>query len=156
MGDQEDGKQEEMGEHDIEKIADENESEKEATEWGVHHFFSLHSLHRAGSMSSLPHHISTANEIKTIANQIERFLAELPDPVHITLATSRSHRYLPDSQANVIHGLCEDLLGGLYDTTNICRWDKPKFSVDNVPVEDMEKMMARDILDICEPKVCSS
>jgi len=57
-----------------------------------------------------------------------------------------------DSQANVIHGLCEDLLKVLYESENIQRLDRPKFSVDNVPIEDQGKLKARDILDICEPE----
>jgi len=128
------------------------ESEEECEEWNIPNFFTLSALHRAGNLTCLPHHVSTAYEIKTLANQVEKLLFDLPDPVHVTLATSRLDRYLPDSQANVIHGLCEDLLCGLYDTDNIQRLDRPKYSVDNVAIEDQEKIIALDILDICEPE----
>jgi len=126
---------------DEDERQDEDEAEEEAEEWNVPHFFDLNALHRAGNLSCLPHHISTAHEIKTLANQVEGLLAELPNPAHVTLATSRLDRYLPDSQ---------DLLKVLYDSENIQRLDRPKFSVDNVPVEDQGKLKARDILDICE------
>jgi len=157
-GDGEDVEHEEMDELDIEiaairELAEDGEledQEEEDEEWHVPHFFPLSSLHTAGSLSCLPHHISTADQIKTLANQVEGLLALLPDPVLITLATSRLDRYLPDSQAVVIHGLCEDLLKVLYDTENIQRYDKPKFSVDNIPTEDIGKIEAREILDICE------
>merc|ERR1719419_1132680 len=124
--------------------------ESEPEEWHVPHFYTLSDLHRAGSLTCLPHHISTANEIKNLANQVEELLAQLSNPVHITLATSRLDRYLPDSQASVIHGLCETLFGGLYNTDNIVRLDKPKFSVDNVPKEDQDIIKARHILEICD------
>lgn len=159
-GGYEDSDDEDEGEEKTEEMDDldreiasirEMEDEEEDEQWHISHFFPLSSLHTAGSLSCLPHHISTASQIKTLANQVEEILAALPDPVHITLATSRLDRYLPDSQANVIHGLCEDLLKILYDTENIQRLDKPKFSVDNVPVEDMGRIHAREILDICEP-----
>jgi len=128
------------------------DSEEEIEEWNVPSFFTLSALHRAGNLTCLPHHVSTANEIKSLANQVESLLIDLPDPAHVTLATSRLDRYLPDSQANVIHGLCEDLLSGLYDTDNIRRLDRPKYSIDNVAIEDQEKIIALDILDICEPE----
>jgi len=129
-----------------EEVLDESEQE----EWHVTNFFTLSDLHRAGNLTCLPHHISTADEIKNLANQVEDLLAELSYPDHVTLATSRLDRYLPDSQASVIHGICETLLGGLYDSDNIVRLDKPKFSIDNVPAEDHDRIKARDILEICE------
>jgi len=116
----------------------------------VSHFYTLSDLDRAGNLTSLPHHISTANVITNFANKVQELLAELSCPIHVTLATSRLDRYLPDSQATKVHEICETLLKGLYDSDNIIRLDRPKFSVDNVHKEDQEKIKARDILDICE------
>jgi len=96
-------------------------------EWRVPRFYTLNDLDRAGGLTSLPHHISTANEIKNLANQVEELLAELSCPIHVTLATSRLDRYLPDSQATIVHEICETVLKGLYDTDNIVRLDRPKF-----------------------------
>jgi len=137
----------------VEQTASDDEVSDECEEWFVPHFFSLNDLHNAGNLTSLPHHISTANEIKTLANQVEELLSQLSCPVHVTLATSRLDRYLPDSQAAIVHGICETLLQGLYDTENIIRLDRPKFSVDNVSKEDQALIKARDILDICDEDV---
>jgi len=73
--------------------------EEEAEEWRVPHFFTLSDLDRASNLTCLPHHISSANEITNFVNQVEELLAELSCPIHVTLATSRLDRYLPDSQA---------------------------------------------------------
>jgi len=127
-----------------------SDNEEEVEDWRVPRIYTLNDLDRAGGLTSLPHHISTANEITNLANQVEELLAELSYPIHVTLATSRLDRYLPDSQATMVHEICETLLKGLYDSDNIIRLDRPKFSVDNVQKEDQEKIKARDILDICE------
>jgi len=150
----EDEKGEEEEEEEDDEADDMEISEEEMDpadlnyEWKVDDFFTMNDLHRVGQLSCLPHHISTADEVKTLVNQVDALLSDLPTPVHVCVATSRLDRYLPDSQASSIHQLVEDLLCRAYDTDHIQRLDKPKFSVDNIAVEDYETIKAKDILDI--------
>lgn len=108
-----------------------SESESDIEDYEVANFFSLDDLHNCGQLSMLPHHISTAKEIKTLMNEVDDLFDQLPRPNIITVATSRLDRYLPDSQASLIHGFLECVLASRYDTTNVLRLDKPQYSVDN-------------------------
>jgi len=147
---EEEGDEDEGGEEDEEEDTKEDEEDDVASEeWTIPDFFSLNDLHRVGGLSCLPHHISNANQIKTMVNEVNALLSDLTDPVLVTVATSRLDRYLPDSQAVLIHGLVENFLKERYDTDNIQRWDRPKYSVDNVAHEDMDDVIAREILELC-------
>lgn len=153
--DEDEDSEENTGESEETKESEEDEVEEDEVdpaelnyEWQVDDFFTINDLHRTGQLSCLPHHISTADEVKALVNQVDALLGDLPNPVHVCVATSRLDRYLPDSQASSIHQLVEDMLCRAYDTDHIQRLDKPKFSVDNIAVEDYETIKARDILDI--------
>jgi len=77
----------------------------------------------------LPHHISTAAEIRELIDTTEELLDELPRPVFATIATSRCDRYLPDAQANVINHAVQSGVSAWYKTNKFTRWDKPQLSV---------------------------
>jgi len=109
---------------------EEDVSEEEFVEWDVKDFFTLDDLHHCGQLACLPHHISTADEIKKLVNSVDALFEELPEPLIVTVATSRLDRYLPDSQAGPIHNFVETMLMSRYTTENVLRLDKPQFSVD--------------------------
>jgi len=129
---------------------DESDSEEEWDGWDVKDFFTLDDLHRTGQLACLPHHISTADEIKKLMNATDDLLGEMSDPLIVCVATSRLDRYLPDSQAAAIHGFVENMLSSRYDTEKIIRLDKPSFSVD--VGESAEKKDSRYVTDICDDR----
>lgn len=88
-------------------------------------------VHYAGESSGLPHHISSAGEIVTVVNTVQQLLAKLSPPQLITVATSRTDKYLPDSQATRIHRIVCQMLCRQYsiDAKSIVRLDKPESSV---------------------------
>jgi len=131
---------------------DESDSEAEWDGWDVKDFFTLDDLHRTGQLACLPHHISTADEIKKLMNDVDDLLGEMSEPLLVCVATSRLDRYLPDSQAQAIHGFVENMLTTRYATENIIRLDKPNFSVDCG--ESVEKKDSRYVTDICEDPRC--
>lgn len=112
--------------------------EEEFENWEVKDFFNLEDLHECGQLASLPHHISTATEIKKLMNQVDDLIANLCNPVLVTVATSRLDRYLPDSQAGLIHKLLEDVLRERYETSTVLRLDKPNFSVETDDTQDSQ------------------
>jgi len=130
-----------------------SDSEDEWDGWGVKDFFTLDDLHRTGQLACLPHHISTAKEIKTLMNDVDDLLGEMTDPTIVTVATSRLDRYLPDSQAGPIHGLLENMLRARYGTKTVHRLDKPKFSVDCGTSAEGKKSTSRYVTDICEDDI---
>jgi len=132
---------------------DESDSEAEWDGWDVKDFFTLDDLHQTGMLACLPHHISTADEIKKLMNDVDDLLGEMSDPLIVCVATSRLDRYLPDSQAQAIHTFIENMLISRYDTRNIIRLDKPHFSVDCG--ESAGKKKSRYVTDICEDHRCN-
>ena len=76
--------------------------------------FPMGLMHAAGESCGLPHHISTAEEIAIVLNTTENLLTELADPLLVTVATSRADRYLPETQADVIHRLVTQILSKQY------------------------------------------
>lgn len=86
-------------------------------------------MHETGTLSGLPHHISRVSEIATMGSATQELLTVLDRPAHVTLATSRTDRYLPDCQAVLIHGMLEEMMQSVYGDVNIIRSDKPKYSV---------------------------
>merc|ERR550517_294473 len=119
-------------EHGMKDVSSsESEESSEVDEWEIANFFSLDDVHSCGQLSMLPHHISSAREIKGLMNEVDLLFEELPPPKIVTVATSRLDRYLPDSQAALIHGFLESVLCSRYDTKNVMRLDRPHLSVDN-------------------------
>merc|ERR1712098_311921 len=100
----------------------------------VSELFSIEGIHNAGLMASLPHHLTKVKDIVEMGNSIEELLNEFIEmknnPFHITLATSRADRYLPDCQAEIIHGMLEALMKEIYENVNFIRMDKPEFSIN--------------------------
>lgn len=88
-------------------------------------------LHETGMLSTLPHHISRIDEIASMGNTTTRLLKSMDRPVHVTLATSRTDRYLPDSQASLIHGMLDEMMEIIYDKVHMIRRDKPEFSIND-------------------------
>jgi len=147
--------------HGIKKEEDISESESESSstdsefdEYEVANFFSLDDVHSCGQLSILPHHISTAREIKGLMNEADELFENLPPPKIVTVATSRLDRYLPDSQAALIHGFLESVLMSRYETSNVLRLDRPQFSVDNrsntktMPAHGPKPRYVTDILTV--------
>merc|ERR1719204_133043 len=126
-----------------------SDSDEEWDGWNVKDFFSLDDLHRTGQLACLPHHISTAKEIKNLVNDVDDLLGEMTDPSLVCVATSRLDRYLPDSQAGPIHGLLENMLRVRYGTKTVHRLDKPKYSVDCGESVEKGKPSSRYVTDIC-------
>jgi len=120
-----------------------SEDEEEFENWEIKDFFNLEDLHECGQLASLPHHISTATEIKKLMNQVDELIDNFCPPVLVTVATSRLDRYLPDSQASLIHKMIEEVLMNRYDTETVIRLDKPNFSV-----ETDEKQTGRFVTEI--------
>jgi len=87
-------------------------------------------MHETGQLSGLPHHISRVDEIARMGGSTQNLLKTLGRPVHVTLATSRTDRYLPDAQAAMIHFMTERMMEKVYKPVKIDRRDKPEFSVD--------------------------
>merc|ERR550517_250450 len=119
-----------------------SDSESEFEDYEIADFFTLDDVHSCGGLSMLPHHISTAKEIKGLMNEADELFENLPPPKIITVATSRLDRYLPDSQAALIHSFLENVLTSRYDTMNVLRLDRPQFSVDN---RTNTKAMPKDV-----------
>merc|ERR1711939_1138827 len=86
-------------------------------------------MHETGTLSGLPHHISRVSEIATMGSATQKLLKSMDAPAHVTLATSRTDRYLPDCQAVLIHGMLEQMMEDVYVNVNTIRRDKPTFSV---------------------------
>jgi len=86
-------------------------------------------MHETGQLSTLPHHISGIDEIAAMGSTTYELLASMDRPVHVTLATSRTDRYLPDCQAALIHGMLDDMMDDVYEDIEMIRRDKPKYSV---------------------------
>merc|ERR1719394_1544747 len=78
----------------------------------IEELFNLEDVHTAGLYSGLPHHITKAEDIVEMGNAVEEILNEMMfnKPVHVTLATSRADRYLPDAQAAIIHGMLDSMM----------------------------------------------
>jgi len=134
---------------DQEDSSDEDQIEFEG--WDVRDFFTLDDLHRTGQLACLPHHISTAKEIKELVNEVDALFDELPNPAIVTVATSRLDRYLPDSQAATIHSFVETMLTNRFEGSKVIRLDKPNFSVDNGE-SAAEKTNSRYVTEILEPE----
>jgi len=128
---------------------DDDAPEGECEEWCIKDFFTLDDVHRCGQLACLPHHISTAKEIKKLVNEVDELFEELPDPLIVTVATSRLDRYLPDSQAGAIHNFVETMLMSRYSSENVLRLDKPKFSVDSGETSE-DSRGSRYVTDILE------
>jgi len=100
----------------------------------IEELFNLEDLHTAGLYSNLPHHLTKVKDIVEMGNAIEELLNEFikieNNPVHITLATSRADRYLPDCQAAIIHGMLDVMMEAIYEKVNVTRMDKPEFSIN--------------------------
>lgn len=86
-------------------------------------------MHETGQLSTLPHHISGIDEIAAMGNTTYELLASMDRPEYVTLATSRTDRYLPDCQAAIIHGMLDDMMEDVYEDIEMIRRDKPKYSV---------------------------
>jgi len=86
-------------------------------------------MHETGQLSTLPHHISRIDEIAAMGSTTVELLKSMDRPVHVTLATSRSDRYLPDSQAKLIHGMLDEMMEDIYGKVDMIRRDKPEFSI---------------------------
>jgi len=133
---------------------DDNDSEEEEIEfegWDVRDFFTLDDLHRTGQLACLPHHISSAKEIKELVNEVDALFDELPRPAIVTVATSRLDRYLPDSQAATIHSFVETMLTNRFENSKVIRLDKPHFSVDSGESGEGKKN-SRFVTEILEPE----
>jgi len=100
----------------------------------IEELFNLDDLHTAGLYSNLPHHLTKVKDIVEMGNSIEELLNEFikkeNNPIHVTLATSRADRYLPDCQAAIIHGMLDVMMEAIYKDVNIIRMDKPEFSIN--------------------------
>merc|ERR1711937_1133206 len=131
-----------------------DEEEEESLDgWDVRDFFTLDDLHRCGQLACLPHHIATAKEIRDLMNEADALFDTLPNPLMITVATSRLDRYLPDSQAATIHGLLESLLTNRFGTETVIRLDRPAFSVENgESAAELEGIGAKLVTDILLPE----
>jgi len=107
----------------------------------VEQLFDLKDFHTAGMYSSLPHHLTKVNTIVEMGNAVEEILNELMTnkPVHVTLATSRADRYLPDCQAAIIHDMLDNMMEALYEDVNVVRMDKPEFSINFGPPSDSDE-----------------
>lgn len=92
--------------------------------------FNFTELHDTGLYTGLPHHISTLSEITSMGNTTERLLNSLDRPVHVTFATSRSDRYLPDCQAALIHGMLDEMVERVYKHVDVIRRDCPKYTIN--------------------------
>lgn len=101
----------------------------------VEQLFELSDFHTAGLYSGLPHHLSKVDLIVELGNAVEEILNELMSnkPVHITLATSRADRYLPDCQAAIIYDMVDSMMEALYEKIKVTRMDKPEFSICFAP-----------------------
>lgn len=132
---------------------DDNDSEEEIEfdGWDVRDFFTLDDLHRTGQLACLPHHISTAKEIKELVNEVDALFDELPRPAIVTVATSRLDRYLPDSQAATIHSFVETMLTNRFENSKVIRLDKPHFSVDGGESGE-DKSNSKYVTEILEPE----
>lgn len=132
---------------------DDNDSEDEIEfeGWDVRDFFTLDDLHRTGQLACLPHHISSAKEIKELVNEVDALFDELPNPAIVTVATSRLDRYLPDSQAATIHSFVETMLTNRFEGSKVIRLDKPHFSVDSGESGEVKKN-SRFVTEILEPE----
>eukprot|EP00492_Amphilonche_elongata_P002049 TRINITY_DN2341_c0_g1_i1.p1 TRINITY_DN2341_c0_g1~~TRINITY_DN2341_c0_g1_i1.p1 ORF type:complete len:170 (+),score=44.98 TRINITY_DN2341_c0_g1_i1:56-565(+) len=106
----------------------------------VEQLFELKDFHTAGMYSGLPHHLSKVDLIAELGNAVEEVLNELMDnkPVHVTLATSRADRYLPDCQAAIIYDMVDQMMEALYGSVRVTRMDKPEFSICFAPASDEE------------------
>lgn len=107
----------------------------------IEELFNLDDVHTAGLYSGLPHHITRADDIVIMGNGVEELLNEMKpnNPVHVTLATSRADRYLPDAQAAIIHGMLDSMMEAVYEDVNVVRMDKPEFSIVFAPESDDEE-----------------
>merc|ERR1711959_548792 len=83
-------------------------------------------MHETGQLSTLPHHISGIDEIAAMGNTTYELLASMDRPEYVTLATSRTDRYLPDCQASLIHGMLDDMMEDVYEDITMIRRDIPK------------------------------
>lgn len=106
----------------------------------VEQLFDLNDFHTAGLYSSLPHHLTKVDTICELGNAVEEILNEMMDnkPVHVTLATSRADRYLPDCQAAIIYDMVDGMMEALYGDVKVTRMDKPEFSICFAPASDDE------------------
>lgn len=107
----------------------------------VEQLFELKDFHTAGLYSGLPHHLTKVSLIVELGNAVEEILNELMDnkPVHITLATSRADRYLPDCQAAIIYDMVDGMMEALYGNVKVTRMDKPEFSICFAPTSDTDE-----------------
>jgi len=107
----------------------------------VEQLFELKDFHTAGLYSGLPHHLSKVDLIAELGNAVEEILNEMMDnkPVHVTLATSRADRYLPDCQAAIIYDMVDGMMEALYDNVKVTRMDKPEFSICFAPASDSDE-----------------
>jgi len=88
-------------------------------------------LHHTGEAVGLPHHLTGAADMARLLNTLESLLGKLTNPALVTIATSRTDKYLPDSQATRIHGAVCRLLCNRYGTPikELVRLDVPRYSV---------------------------
>jgi len=92
--------------------------------------FNFDELNDTGEMTGLPHHISELDEITSMGNTTQRLLKSMDRPLYVTLATSRSDRYLPDCQAQLIHGMLDEMMETVYKRVKVTRRDCPKYTIN--------------------------
>lgn len=100
-------------------------------------------MNETGELTGLPHHISELDEITAMGNTTERLLKSMDRPLYVTLATSRSDRYLPDCQAVMIHGMLDEMMERIYKRVDVIRRDCPKYTID-IDDSDEEKSSESD------------
>merc|ERR1712034_219615 len=92
--------------------------------------YDFNELNETGELTGLPHHISELDEITAMGNTTERLLKSMDRPLYVTLATSRSDRYLPDCQAVMIHGMLDEMMERIYKRVDVIRRDCPKYTIN--------------------------
>jgi len=105
--------------------------------------YDFNELNETGELTGLPHHISELDEITAMGNTTERLLKSMDRPLYVTLATSRSDRYLPDCQAVMIHGMLDEMMERIYKRVDVIRRDCPKYTID-IDDSDEEKSSESD------------
>ena len=86
-------------------------------------------LHLAGETAGLPHHATRAADVVRALDGLSALLAALPAPAAVTVATSRTDGYLPESQSRRVHRAVMARLLARYRGARVERRDRPALSV---------------------------
>lgn len=90
-------------------------------------YYDADQVAEVGSLNSLPHHISTMDQILKMMDNTRSLFQQMSRPRVVTIATSRADYYTPEMQAPIINRIVLDTLTDIWEDAKVHRRDFDKY-----------------------------